>query len=46
MQIYQIGALVISNKNNRMAIINSLVFGKAKNKIGNVVLFVIKGINF
>ena len=26
-----------------MAIINSLVFGKAKNKIGNVVLFVTKG---
>ena len=41
--MYQIGALVISNKNNRMAIINSLVFGKAKNKIGNVVLFVTKG---
>ena len=42
-QIYQIGALVISNKINLMAIINSLVFGKAKNKIGNVVLFVTKG---
>lgn len=26
-----------------MAIINSLVFGKAKNKIGNVVLFIAKG---
>ena len=26
-----------------MAIINSLVFGKAKNKIGNVVLFITKG---
>lgn len=26
-----------------MAIINSLVFGKAKNKVGNVVLFVTKG---
>lgn len=42
-QMYQIGALVISNKINLMAIINSLVFGKAKNKIGNVVLFVTKG---
>ena len=41
--MFQIGALVISNKNNRMAIINSLVFGKAKNKVGNVVLFVTKG---
>lgn len=26
-----------------MAVINSLVFGKAKNKVGNVVLFVTKG---
>lgn len=41
--MFQIGVLVISNKNNIMAIINSLVFGKAKNKIGNVVLFVTKG---
>ena len=41
--MFLIGALVISNKNNLMAIINSLVFGKAKNKIGNVVLFVKKG---
>lgn len=41
--MFQIGALVISNKNNLMAIINSLVFGKAKNKVGNVVLFVTKG---
>lgn len=41
--MFQIGALVISNKYNVMAIINSLVFGKAKNKIGNVVLFVTKG---
>ena len=41
--MYQIGVLVISNKNNLMAIINSLVFGKAKNKVGNVVLFITKG---
>ena len=41
--MFQIGVLVISNKNNLMAIINSLVFGKAKNKIGNVVLFVANG---
>lgn len=41
--MYQIGALVISNNNNLMAIINSLVFGKAKNKVGNVVLFITKG---
>lgn len=41
--MFQIGALVISNKYNIMAIINSLVFGKAKNKIGNVVLFMTKG---
>ena len=41
--MYQIGALVISNKYNVMAIINSLVFGKAKNKIGNVVLFITRG---
>ena len=41
--MFQIGVLVISNKNNIMAIINSLVFGKAKNKIGNVVLFITKG---
>ena len=41
--MYQIGALVISNKYNIMAIINSLVFGKAKNKIGNVVLFITRG---
>ena len=41
--MYRIGVLVISNKNNLMAVINSLVFGKAKNKIGNVVLFFTKG---
>ena len=38
-----IGALVISSNNNLMAVINSVLFGKAKNKIGNVVLFITKG---
>ena len=41
--MYRIGVLVTLNKNNLMAVINSLVLGKAKNKIGNVVLFVLKG---